>query len=177
MITQQATEALRLQLRPQCKLPKSCGRAHELVIHRELARKGAESELDVACSQRAKDGSRCREVLKERPNAHASRDGQDRGVGTRSPDRSASVRRCERTASKSDAVRPIRPSCKQHGVGYERSSAKANSKAKGACSQGCVPLGLLGSADRAPYTGDVCLWRIACHCTAGSARLQTPASI
>ena len=30
---------------------------------------------DVACSQRAEDGSRCREVLRERPNAHAPRDG------------------------------------------------------------------------------------------------------
>jgi len=35
---------------------------------------------DVACSQRAEDGSRCRDVFRERPNAHAPRDGQDRGV-------------------------------------------------------------------------------------------------
>ena len=51
-------------------------------------------------------------------------------------DRSASARRCESTASKSDAIRLIQPSCKQHGVGYVRSSAKANSKTKGVCSQG-----------------------------------------
>ena len=80
----------------------------------------------VACSQRAEDGSRCTEVLRERPIAHAPRDGQDRGVVPRSVDRSASARRCESTASKSDSVRPIQPSCKLHGVGYERSSAKAN---------------------------------------------------
>ncbi len=109
VITQQATEALRLQLRPQCKLQKSCGRAQELVIHRELARKGAECELDVACSQRAEDGSRCRDALRERPIAHAPRDGQDPGVVRRSVDRSASVRRCESSASKSVAIRPIRP--------------------------------------------------------------------
>jgi hypothetical protein len=54
---------------------------------------------DVACSQRAEDGSRCRDVFRERPNAHAPRDGQDRGVVTRSMDRSASARRCESTAS------------------------------------------------------------------------------
>jgi hypothetical protein len=46
---------------------------------------------------------------------------------TRSVDRSASARRCESTANKSDAIRPIRPLCKLHGVGYVRSSAKANS--------------------------------------------------
>jgi len=71
---------LRLQLRPQCKLQKSCGRAQELVVHRIPARKGAECELDVAGSQLAEDGSRCRDVFRERPNAHAPRDGQDRGV-------------------------------------------------------------------------------------------------
>jgi hypothetical protein len=136
VITQQATEALRLQLRPQCKLQKSCGRAQEPVIHRIPAHKGAECELDVACSQRAKDGSRCRDVLRERPNSHASKDGQDRGVVPRSVDRSASVRRCESTASKSDSTWPIRPLCKQHGGECERSDGRANSKAKGSCSQG-----------------------------------------
>ena len=45
----------------------------------------------VACSQRAEDGTRCRDVFRERPNAHAPRDGQDRGVVPRSVDRSASV--------------------------------------------------------------------------------------
>jgi hypothetical protein len=39
-------------------------------------------------------------------------------------DRSASERRCVSTASKSDAITPIRPLCKQHDVGYEQSSAK-----------------------------------------------------
>ena len=139
VITQQVTEVLRLQLGAQCKLPKSCGRAQELVIHRELARKGAECGLDVACNQRAEDGSRCRGVLRERPNAHAPRDGQDPGVVTGSVDRSASARRCESTASKSDAIRPIQPSCKQHGVGYVRSSAKANSTSEDPFSRGCVP--------------------------------------
>jgi hypothetical protein len=109
VITQHATEVLRLQLRPQCKLQKSGGRAQELVVHRIPARKGAECELDVACSQRAEDGFRCREVLRERPNAHASRDGQDPGVVPRLVDRSASARRCESTVSKSGAIRPIRP--------------------------------------------------------------------
>ena len=136
MITQQATDFLRLQPRPRCKLPKSCGRAQELVIHRILARKGAECELDVACSQCAEDGSRCRGVLRERPNAHAPRDGQDPGVVTGSVDRSASARRCESTASKSVAIRPTRPLCEQNGGECERSSAKANSKTKGSCSQG-----------------------------------------
>jgi hypothetical protein len=150
VITQQVTEVLRLQLRPRCKLQKSCGGAQELVIHRIPARKGAQCELDVACSKRAKDGSRCREVLRGCPNAHASRDGQDRGVVTRSVDRSASARRCERTASKSDAVRPTRPFCKQHGVGYVRSSAKANSKSEEPCLQACVTMRPLGSDDRAP---------------------------
>ena len=134
VITQQATEVLRLQLRPQCKLPKSGGRAQELVIHRILARKGAECELDVACSQRAEDGSRCREVLRERPNPHSSKDGQDQGVVTRSVDRSASARRCESTASKSDAIRPIWPLCKLHGVsGACRAphGQKANSTSEG----------------------------------------------
>jgi hypothetical protein len=144
VITQQATEVLRLQPRPQCKLQKSCSRAQELVIHRIPARKGAKCKLDVACSQLAEDGSRCRDALRERPNAHAPRDGQDRGVATRSVDRSASVRQCESSASKSVAIRPIRPSCKQHGVGYLRSSAKANSKTKGVCSQGCVHMGHCG---------------------------------
>jgi hypothetical protein len=109
VITQQATEVLRLCLRPRCKLQKSCGRAQELVIHRIPARKGAECGLDVACNQRAEDGSRWREVLRGCPNAHASKDGQDRGAVTRSVDRSASARRCESTASKSGAIRPIRP--------------------------------------------------------------------
>jgi hypothetical protein len=36
---------------------------------------------------------------------------------------------------------------------------------------------LLGSADRASYTGDVYLWDIACHDIAGSAGLQAAASI
>ncbi len=109
VLAQHATEVLRLQLGSRCMLQKSCGRAKELVDHRIPARKGAECELDVACSQRAEDGSRCREVRRERPNAHAPRDGQDRGVVPRSVDRSASARRCERTARKSDAIRPIRP--------------------------------------------------------------------
>jgi hypothetical protein len=39
-------------------------------------------------------------------------------------------------ASKSDRKRPTRPSCTLHGVGNVRSSAKANSKTKGSCSQG-----------------------------------------
>ena len=132
MITQQATEVLRRQLRPRCKLQNSCGRAQELVVHRIPARKGAQCELVVACSQRAEDGSRCREVLRERPNPHSSKDGQDRGVVRRSVDRSASARRCESTARKSDSIRPIRPLCKQQdGVGYVRSSAKANSTSEG----------------------------------------------
>ena len=157
MITQQATDVLRRQLRPQCKLPKSCGRTQELVIHRIPARKGAECELDVACSQRAEDGSRCTEVLRERPNAYASKDGQNGGVVTRSVDRSASARRCESTASKSGAIRPIWPSCKQHGVGYLRSSAKANSTSEDPCSQRCVPMRLLGSADRASLLTATCV--------------------
>jgi len=150
VITQQATEALRLQQRPRCKLPKSCGRVQELVVHRIPAHKGAEYELDVACSQRAVDGSRCRELLRGCPNAHASRDGQDRGFIPRSVDRSASARRCESTASKSGAITPIRPLRKLHDVGYVRSSAKANGTSGGPGSQGCT-MGLLGSADRAPY--------------------------
>jgi hypothetical protein len=137
--TQQATEVLRLQLRPRRYLPKSCGRAQELVIHQIPARKGAESELDVACIQRAEDGSRCRDVLRERPNAHAPRDGQDPGVVARSVDRSASVRRCVGAASKSDSTWPIRPLCKRHGIGYVRSCAKANGTSEGPGSQGCVP--------------------------------------
>ena len=36
-------------------------------------------------------------------------------------------RRCVSTASKSEAIRPTRPLCKQHGVGYARNSVKANS--------------------------------------------------
>jgi hypothetical protein len=137
---------LRLQLRPQCKLPKSCGRAQELVVHRISARRGAECELDVACSQRAKDGSRCRDVLRERPNSHASKDGQDRGVVPRSVDRSASVRRCESTASKSDSTWPIRPLCKQHGGECERSFVKANGTSEGPGSQSGThgPSGLCG---------------------------------
>jgi hypothetical protein len=131
VITQQATEAWRLWPRPRCKLQKSCSRAQELVIHRIPARKGAKCKLDVGCSHRAEEGSRCRDVLGERPNAHAPRYGKDRGVVPRSVDRSASVRRCESTASKSDAIRPIRPQCKLHGGECERSSAKANSTSEG----------------------------------------------
>jgi hypothetical protein len=157
VLAQHATEALRLQLRPQCKLQKSCGRAQELVIHRIPARKGAECELGVACSLRAEDGSRCRDVLRERPNAHAPRHGQDPGVFTGSVDRSASARRCESTVSKSDAIRPIWPSCKQHGVGYEQGSARANSTSEGPGSQGCAPMGPSGSADRAPYIWATCV--------------------
>jgi hypothetical protein len=148
-ITQQATEVFRLQLGSQCNLQKSCGRAKELVDHRIPARKGAECELDVACSQRAEDGSRCREVLGECPNTHAPRGGQDPGVVPRSVDRSASARRCESTTSKSDAKRPIRPSCKQHGVGYERSCAKGNSTSEDPCSQNHTHG--YGSANRTPY--------------------------
>ena len=55
VLAQQVTEVLRLQPRLQCKLPKSCGRAQEQVIHRIPARKGAECELGVACSLRAED--------------------------------------------------------------------------------------------------------------------------
>jgi hypothetical protein len=40
------------------------------------------------------------------------------------------------TASKSDAIRPMRLLCKLHGGGCVRSYAKANSKQKGSCSQG-----------------------------------------
>ena len=124
VLAQQATEVLRLQLRPQCKLQKSCGRAKEPVVHRIPARKGAECELDVAFSQRAEDGSRCRDVFEERPNAHAPRDGQDRGVVPRSVDRSASARRCGRTASKSVGTRRIWPCCKQHGSECARSCVR-----------------------------------------------------
>jgi len=177
VITQQATEVLRLQLRPRCKLQKSCGRAQERVIHQIPARKGAECELDVACRQCAEDGSRCRDALRERPNAHAPRDGQDRGVVPRSVDGSASARRCESTASKSDAIRPIQPSCKQHGVGYVRSSAKANGTSEDPCSQSHTH-GSLGLRGQSPlHMGDVRLWRIACHHTAGSAGQQAAASI
>jgi hypothetical protein len=151
VITQQATEVLRLQPRPRCKLQKSCGRAQELVVHRISARKGAECELDVACSQRAEDGSRCRVVFRERPIAHAPRDGQDRGVIPRSVDRSASARRCESTASKSGAITPIRPLRKLHDVGYVRSSPKANGTSGGPGSQGCVHMGPSGSANMIPF--------------------------
>ena len=98
--------------------------AQQLVTHREHARRGAQCAIVVAHSQHAEDESRCRDLLRERHNAHAARDGQDRGVVTRSVDRSASVRRCESTASKSGAIRPIRPLCKLHDVVYEQSSAK-----------------------------------------------------
>jgi hypothetical protein len=146
VITQQATEVLRLQLRPRCKLQKSGGRAQEPVIHRIPARKGAECELDVACRQCAEDGSRCCDVLRGRPNTHAPRDGQDRRVIPRSVDRSASVRRCESTASKSDSTWPIRPLCKQHGGECERSFVKANGTSEGPGSQSGThgPSGLCG---------------------------------
>jgi hypothetical protein len=96
-------------------------------------------------------GSRCRDIFRGCPNAHAPNDGQDRGVVTRSADRSASARRCESTASKSDAIRPIRPSCKLHGVGYERSSAEAKNTSEGPGSWGCVLIGPSGSANMTPF--------------------------
>jgi len=40
------------------------------------------------------------------------------------------------TASKSDAIRPTRPLCRKHGGASAPSNARANSKAKGSCSQG-----------------------------------------
>jgi len=105
--------------------------------------------LDVACCQRAEDGTRCRDVFRERHNAHAPRDGQDPGVVSRSLDRSASERWCKRTASKSGAIRPIRPSCKLHGVGYVQSFAKANSTSEDPCLQSHTHG--YGSANRTLY--------------------------
>ena len=122
------------------------GRKNWLFIG-SLRARDPQCELDVACSLRAEDGSRCRDVFGERPNAHAPRDGQDPGVVTRSVDRSTSARRCESTASKSDAIRPIRPSCKQHSVGYVRSCAKANGTSEGPGSQGCLLICPSGSAN------------------------------
>jgi hypothetical protein len=135
---------------------QAVGRKNWLFIG-SLRAKVPECELDVACSQRAEDGPRCREVLRERPNPHSSKDGQDPGVVPRSVDRSASARRCESTVSKSDAIRPIWPSCKQHGVGYEQGSARANSTSEDPCSQRCVPMRLLGSADRASLLAATCV--------------------
>lgn len=99
--------------------------AQQLVTHREHARRGAQCAIVVAHSQHAEDESRCRDLLRERHNAHAARDGQDRGVVTRSVDRSASVRQCESSASKSVAIRPIRPLCKQHGVVWVTNCVRA----------------------------------------------------
>jgi hypothetical protein len=92
-------------------------------------------------------GSRCREVLKERPNAHASRDGQDPGVVTRSVDPSASVRQCESSASKSVAIRPIRPLCKQHGVVWVTNCVRAISLQRSIL-QAAVAENLVESLDR-----------------------------
>jgi hypothetical protein len=41
-----------------------------------------------------------------------------------------------RGTAKTDAIRPTRPLCKQHGGASAPSYARANSKAKGSCSQG-----------------------------------------
>ena len=84
------------------------GRKNWLFIG-SLRAKVLECELDVACCQRPTTSSRLSDVLGERPNATAPRDGQDRGVVPRSVDRSASARRCESAASKSDGIRPIWP--------------------------------------------------------------------
>ena len=48
--------------------------------------------------------------------------------------------------SKSDAIRPIQPLCKLHGVGYERSFVKANGTSEGPGSQSGThgPSGLCG---------------------------------
>ena len=42
----------------------------------------------------------------------------------------------DHAASKSDGIRPTRPLCKLHGVGYVRSSAKVNSASEEPCLQG-----------------------------------------
>jgi hypothetical protein len=139
--------------------------------------KGAQCEHDVACSQRAEDGSRCRDVLRGCHNAHAPRDGQDRGVVARSVDRSASVRRYESTASKSGALRPTQPFCKRQDVAYVQSSARINGASEGPCSHRRVPMRLLGSPDSAPFMGEVRPWDIACYHNAGPAGLQPAASI
>ena len=157
VITQQATEVSdSIYGHDASYRSHAVGRKNWLFIG-SLRAKVPECELDVACNQRAEEGSRCRDVLGERPNAHAPRYGKDRGVVPRSVDRSASARRCESTASKSDAIRLIQPSCKQHGVGYVRSSARANSTSEGPGSQGCVPMGPSGSADRANLLAATCV--------------------
>jgi hypothetical protein len=46
------------------------------------------------------------------------------------------ARRCESTASKSGSIRPTRPFCKQQDGASAPSYGRANSKAKGSCSQG-----------------------------------------
>ena len=75
MITMQATEVLRFQLRQRCELQKSCGRAQERVGHREPARRDPQCELDVACLPVPYTRSRRSDVFKECHNAHAPRDG------------------------------------------------------------------------------------------------------
>jgi hypothetical protein len=63
-------------------------------------------------------------------------------------------------------------------VGQLQSSVTANSKSEEPCLQGCVPMGLLGSDDRAPPDkSQVRLWRIAWHHHTGPAGLQTAAFI
>ncbi len=56
----------------------------------------------------------------------------------------------QRPRCKSNGIRPTRLRCKLHGVGYVQRYAKANSASEEPCLQGCVPMGLLGSDDKAP---------------------------
>jgi len=87
---------------------------------------------------------------------HAASNGSLATPATATPRASKQLKSCDSSygydISKSNATRPIRPFCKRHGVGYMRSSEKANSKSEEPCLQGCVPMGLLGSDDRAPPT-------------------------
>jgi hypothetical protein len=76
--------------RPLPTAEVECDMAQILDAHRELARRGAQCAIVFARSQHAEDGSRCRDVFREHHNAYAATDGQDRGVVTRSVDRSAS---------------------------------------------------------------------------------------
>ena len=57
-------------------------------------------------------------------------------------------------ASKSDGTRQIRPLCKRHGVASALSYARANSKAKGACSQRNSPIPSNRDVDEVAFPGN-----------------------
>ena len=87
------------------------------------------------------------------------------------------LRRCESTSNKHDAIRPIWPLSKQHGVGYVRISAKANSTSEAMFAGVCThrSLGLCGQSPRDGRRASV-EYRLPTH-NAGSTGLQTASSI